>query len=311
MNAQRYRDVEAALWHSLDTEVREHTLSFEGGSRALRVLEVGEGDGEPVVFIHGASASGACWAPLLPALSGYRCLLVDRPGCGLSDRIPSRFRDIEALNHFADTFLASILDRLDIDAAHLVGNSFGGFFAVRSAAATPERVRRLGLFGYTVGAPLEKMPLVMRAGVVPGVGPLMASIPPPRRAVVSMMKQIGLGEAMAAGRISDEAIDWFHSLLRDTRTMRNEIRQNPPIMGPIKGLDPEFLLTDTLLGDVTAPALLVWGTEDFYGGAAAARTMTDALGEATLHMLPGAGHAPWLDDPETCADLLGAHLRTA
>lgn len=306
MNEDRHRGAEAALWSTFDLEPTEQFLSFEGGSRRVRVTEVGAG--EPVVFIHGASASGACWAQLVPALSGYRCLLVDRPGCGLSDRIPNGFRDVEALNRFADSFVASILDRLDIETAHVVGNSFGGFFAVRSAAATPERIERLALFGYTVGAPLDKMPFVMRVGVVPGIGPLMASIPPPRRAVVGMLKQIGLGEAMAAGRVSEEAIDWFHSLLRDTNTMRNEIRQNPPIMGPVKGLDPEFLLTDALLGDVRAPALLVWGTEDFYGGEAVARAMTAAMPDARLEMLPGAGHAPWMDDPERCGELLRTHL---
>ena len=48
------------------------------------------GEGPAVVFIHGASNGGSSWASLVARLDGFRCIMLDRPGCGLSDPLPTR-----------------------------------------------------------------------------------------------------------------------------------------------------------------------------------------------------------------------------
>ena len=54
----------------------------------LRVQELG--DGPPILFIHGANTSGTSWATLAAKLPSFRCLLLDRPGTGLSPALPAR-----------------------------------------------------------------------------------------------------------------------------------------------------------------------------------------------------------------------------
>ena len=53
-----------------------------------RALFAGPEDGIPVLFIHGGPTSGGTWAPLVPRVKGFRCLVLDRPGTGLSDPLP-------------------------------------------------------------------------------------------------------------------------------------------------------------------------------------------------------------------------------
>ena len=52
------------------------------------------------------------------------------------------------------------------------------------------------------------------------------------------------------------------------------------------------------LGSLTAPALVLWGTEDPYIPTTFASGYTAALGDAQLELVEGAGHWPWLDRPE-------------
>jgi pimeloyl-ACP methyl ester carboxylesterase len=148
----------------------------------------------------------------------------------------------------------------------------------------------------------------MRLSVVPGLGRALASVPPPRRAVLAMLRQVGLRQAIDAGRLSAEAVDSYHSLLRDTDTMRNELAGAPGVLRPIRGMNDEILLTDALLARVVAPVLFLWGDGDVFGGAATARTFVARLPAATLQLLPGAGHAPWMDDAAAVATPLAAFL---
>lgn len=58
----------------------------------VRIQEVG--DGRPVIFVHGAPVASSSWVLLADALrEEFRCILVDRPGCGLSDPLPNRPRN--------------------------------------------------------------------------------------------------------------------------------------------------------------------------------------------------------------------------
>ena len=104
----------------------------------------------------------------------------------------------------------------------VVATSLGGHYALRGAAAHPDRVDRLVEFGFVPGAPLAELPLSMRMATIPGLQKLVRAIPPTRGAVRAILRQLGMGDALADGRISPELLDWFHALLRDTRTMRHD-----------------------------------------------------------------------------------------
>ena len=68
--------------------------------------------GHPALFINGASNAGTSWMSLMVALEGFRCIALDRPGCGLSDPIAGgSLRDIDAVESYADELLGEVLDR--------------------------------------------------------------------------------------------------------------------------------------------------------------------------------------------------------
>ena len=67
----------------------------------------------------------------------------------------------------------------------------------------------------------------------------------------------------------------------------------------------------SLLAHVTVPTYFLWGVDDPVGGSAVARLFAQQLPAAELDMLPDAGHAPWIDDPDDVADRVGGFLRAA
>ena len=260
----------------------------------VRVQELGEGPA--VVFVHGGSNSGTSWAQLAAQLSGFRCVMLDRPGCGLSDPLDARFDDVKALGTFAEALIVDLLDAMNIDKAHVVATSFGGYVALRTAAAHPKRIGRMMQLGWTIGAPTAGFPLVMRITGVPALAWLMTHVPPNERMVRMMFRSIGLRQALDAGRISQELIDAYVALLRDTDTMRNEIKAGPRII-KLRGMNNSVLLPKSLLMKIRTPVYFLWGQGDPFGGEDIAREFVKAVPNCELEIMPGAGHAVWLDDP--------------
>ena len=256
-----------------------------------------------MLFVHGASTSGTSWAALASRMTGFRCLLLDRPGCGLSDPLREPFVDIASFAAFADTMLVDVLDALDLERAALVSTSLGGYFSLRTAAAHAHRIDQVVHLGWTIGAPMDHLPLVMRmVAAVRPVGRLMARMPLPERAVRSMLAQIGLRQALEAGRLPQEFVDWFGAMLRCTHTVRNDTDVMPPMFRPTGGMEEEILFTDDLLGRIEVPVDFLWGAEDPMGGADIASDFVPRIPGATLQLIEAGGHAVWLDDPDGIAD---------
>jgi pimeloyl-ACP methyl ester carboxylesterase len=301
----RYRRAEAALWASLGAEPAEARLRLDRTGAEVRVQELGAGP--TVVLVHGASNAGTSWAPLVARLDGFRCVVLDRPGCGLSPPLGCRLADMAAVRSFADDLVADVLDALAVDRAHVVGTSFGGYFALRAAAAHPERVDHLATLGWSFGAPVGATPLVMRIAAQPHLGRVATRIRPTERMARSMLRQIGLRAAVDAGRFGPAEMAWFLSLLRDTPTMRNEVDALPRVL-TMRGFDDATLLAADVLDRVAAPTYLLWGTDDPMGGPDIATAFAAGLPRAQLELLPGAGHAPWMDDPDLVAARLSAFL---
>ena len=296
MNETRYLQVEQRLWASLGLDPIERHVRLPHLDTPVRVQEFG--DGPLVVFVHGGSASGANWAPLLSYLNGFRCALLDRPGCGAS---PPYGRDIHTIDRFleyADTLIVDVLDALEAPTAHIVSTSLGGCFALRSAAAHPDRIDRIVEFGFVVGAPIGHVPISMRLATMPGVRRLMTSIPPTRGAVRAILRQLGLGPAWPTVGSPTSRSSGSSSLLRDTPTLRNESRLPPELL---KAAETSVSLPAELLAEVRCPVRFIWGGSDPFGGADVAEPFVRQLPDAELEIWPASGHAPWIDDPELAA----------
>lgn len=103
--------------------------------------DIGVPDGDPIVFLHGATDSRLTWELVVPAVCDtHRALLLDARGQGASDRDPNGY---DLLDSFVDDVI-TLCDGVLGRAAVLVGASHGGVIATAVAARRPDVVR--GLF---------------------------------------------------------------------------------------------------------------------------------------------------------------------
>lgn len=134
------------------TENPEIGQSLSLGGLATNVHD--QGQGEPVVLIHGSGPGVTAWANwrgVIPVLAKkFRVLAPDMLGFGYTERPADA-------NYTLDRWVQQVIDLLDakgIAQTDLVGNSFGGAVALATAIRHPDRVRRLVLMG-SVGVPFD------------------------------------------------------------------------------------------------------------------------------------------------------------
>jgi pimeloyl-ACP methyl ester carboxylesterase len=307
MDEERFRSSERAVWASVGVTPTERRVRLVRTGCTVRVQE--SGSGPAVLFVHGAASGGTSWADLVARLRGFRCAMVDRPGCALSDPLPAPLRRVEQIEAYADGFVADVLDALDLERAHVVATSYGGYFALRGAAAHPERFDRIVELGWTIGAPMSKVPFILRLLAVPGVGRVLSSVMPTNERVVRrMLRQAGLGRALDSGAFSPVAVAWFTSVLRDTPTMRNELSGTPRVILPIRGMNKRVLLPPPLRSSIPAAILFLWGDEDPNGDESVAAAFTAPFPDASLQLVARAGHSPWIDHPDHVTAAISAFL---
>jgi 3-oxoadipate enol-lactonase len=96
------------------------------------------GTGTPLVFLHGVGSDRSVWRPQLEHFAGRRpCFAFDYPGYGDSALMPGATRDDYARAMFA------AMDALGIERAHVCGLSLGGVVAIAMHHAAPERCASL------------------------------------------------------------------------------------------------------------------------------------------------------------------------
>jgi pimeloyl-ACP methyl ester carboxylesterase len=300
---QRIRMAEGELFAHYDLDVEEGFVDLPSTKLRLRVLSVGSGP--DLVMLHGVSLAAAVWAPWLNELKGYRTLLVELPGHGLS--APFTYR-IGSVREQSIRLLDDLFAVLDLEAPSIVGHSLGGMFALWHAAARPGKIASLVAIG-DPGAALPgvqvKMPLSLLT--VPGLGRTMLSSPLPRAVYRRLLGQ-GLSPA-AANSLSDVMVD----------VLRHACRRggNPRTVGSLMhAIDhfrrprPETLMSDMELARIETPTLFCWGDQDPFLSPQKARPSVAKIPRAVLHEVVG-GHAPWFEDPVGCATAIIHHLRAA
>lgn len=291
-----YREAERRLWAHYGATPKEHFLDLERPRLRVRVQEVGTGD--PVLFVHGAPNSGSTWAPLVASLPDFRCLLLDRPGTGLSEVLDYASVDMRAR---AVDVLTSVLAALGIDRLPIVASSAGGAWTFWLTLARPDAVTRMVQMGCPALVSGMQTPGFMRLLALPGLGSLIARLPASRGAGRSTMRQLGHAASVDAGRIPDPLWEWSYHLNRDTPTMRSEVALITRGLTWRGAVRPEVELRDEELRRIQQPTLFLWGEDDPFGGPELARHLASIMPNATLELFPNSGHLPWLDDPATFA----------
>jgi 2-hydroxy-6-oxonona-2,4-dienedioate hydrolase len=287
---ERYRRAERAFWDTYGLAPAERFVKVGSPPVRLRVQELGSG--APVLFVNGTGGPGAYFAPLLGALHGVRCLVLDRPGWGLSAPVDYSGRPYGTVTA---ALLRETLDALGIDRACLVGGSIGSLWALRLAQAHPERVDRVVLLG---GGPLIAeipVPRFIRLLRSP-LGKLIIRVPEKPPMVAKQLAGLGHATGHEPGQVPATFVDWRVAQSRETDWRRHERDMIRCVVGR-DGFAPGFVLQDAEVAGIGQPTLMVYGTADPVGSVDIWRRFTDRLPQGELEVVDGGGHLVWYDDP--------------
>jgi pimeloyl-ACP methyl ester carboxylesterase len=251
------------------------------GTRRGRLSTLEAGIGDPVIALHGLGATKASLLPTVAALAD---------SFGDSDKPLGAPYDAR----FFARSVTALLDALELDRAHLVGNSLGGRVALEVALHAPSRVQRLGLLAPSMAWRKER-PWAKLLRLVP---PELGAIQPAPRAIVEAIVDRsvpGAAEGWAAAGV-DEFMRSY--LTRRGRAAFYAAARQIYLEEP-NGENGFW----TRLKTLQPPALWVWGRKDTLVPLAFARHVTDALPDSE-HLELDCGHVPQLERPrETHAAL--------
>jgi pimeloyl-ACP methyl ester carboxylesterase len=256
---------------------------IETDEGAISVTEAGTGP--PVLLLHGLGATKVSFLPTVAALAdAHRAIAVDLPGFG--DSVKPIRAGYDAA-YFAKAIVA-LLDALELERAHVVGNSMGGRVAIEVGLRAPARVTRLGLLAPSLAWLRDRPWAPMLRLVAPQLGLIQ---PAPRAAVEAIVRRVIPGaqeEWTAAG------IDEF---LRSYLTPRGRAAfyaaaRNIYLEEPY-GRDGLW----TRLPDLEPPALFVWGRRDGLVPIRFADHVRRAIPGAQ-HLELDCGHVPQLERPK-------------
>ncbi len=246
--------------------------------------------GQPLVFLHGYGSSLSDWRGIIPSVcETNRCLLLDLPGFGWSDKLKGRYRPADLA-----VVVAKAMDEVGMQRAHIVAHSWGSAVALSLALGQPKRVLSLCLTGaWVYYDQLTSFFLWARA---PGLGEALFTLfydeqPELRyRAVFHKPDQ----------HVKDEKIDRIRDVLDMPGFKRAALQA---------ARDQNLETLETRYSSVHQETLLIWGREDkvslpFYG-----HRLHGDLPYSRLELLPGTGHAPQIEAPRAWARLLLDHLQ--
>ena len=241
------------------------------------------GNGPALLLLHGFTGSAATWAPLIAAWRDrYSCVAVDLLGHGQSDAPadPDRYGMAATV-----TDLIAILDALGIARTHLLGYSLGGRVALSLAVAQPDCIGGLVLESASPGLAMA----AERAARVAADEELAARIERDGvAAFVEHWEALPLWASQAALPGTTRAALHTQRLHNRATGLANSLR------GLGTGAQPSL---HDQLGRLQVPTLCLAGTLDAKF-VAIAEDLTVALPQAQLALIPGAGHATHLEQPD-------------
>ena len=244
-----------------------------------------DGDGDPVLMVHGLGGTSNTWTALAGAFARMKRVRFDLPGSGRSDRVEGAL----SIARYVQAALRA-LAVAGVERAHVVGHSMGTIVAAHLAAEYPRMVRSLALFGPLL-APPDPVRANLRARGAKARAEGMQDI-------ADALVQAATSSSTKASRPA--AVAFVRESL---------MRQSPD--GYARSCEA---LADAQAADasrIACPTLLVTGDEDGVAPPNAVRQMGEriAAGGAPVEVevLRGCGHWTPIEMPDDCTRLLRAH----
>jgi len=268
----------------------------------VRLHYVDEGEGEPIVLLHGNPTWSYLYRRFIPPLSeSHRCLAPDYMGFGRSDKPLDR--PYALAKHIEN--LTALLNHLELSDITLVMQDWGGPIGLGFAVDHPERVKRLVILNTwafrlpegTRLAPLLELfrqPHVGEA-MVQGLNLFVEGFLP-----AGIYQQERLNDIMPAYRAPFP--DW-NSRIGTLRFPRDipvgDVHPSTPTMGHIQDN----------LGKLRVPTIIIWGMHDPAIPSALIEAWTAVYPHAEVHRLQTASHFLQEDEPEEIVSLIQGFLK--
>lgn len=267
-----------------------------------RIASGAQGEGEPVVFLHGTPSSSLIWRNVAPRVSqqGCRAHVFDLLGFGLSER--PQDSQVDTSISAQVEILKAMLDHWGLERFHLVAHDIGGGIAQRFGVFHPERLTSLTMIDVVS----------------------YDSYPSPRT-----RKQMGQGlEALA--KTPDDVHrshfrDWLLSAVHDKETFADGpletyldyisgwIGQPSLFQHQVRHYDPVHTMevADRLSDLGQLPVQLIWGANDGWQMVDWAHKLHDAIPGSRLTVLEECGHFAPEDRPDQIGALVLDHIEAA
>ena len=263
--------------------IHGHQIAYRRGGR-----------GPVLLLLHGIAGSSQTWIPAMELLARkYTVVAPDFVGHGHSAKPSGDY----SLGNFAN-WMRDLMTVLDIDRATVVGQSFGGGVAMQFAYQFPERCERLvlvdaGGLGRDVNWVLRLVTLPAAEYVLPVVFP-------------SFVRGWGDRVARVAGRVGIRNVPAME-VWRSYRSLTEREQRQAFVRTMRAVIDPggqTVSAMDRLYLAEHIPTLIVWGEHDRIIPVAHAYEALKAAPHSRLEVLPGVGHFPQSEDPETFVAIL-------
>jgi 3-oxoadipate enol-lactonase len=239
----------------------------------------------PLMFCHGLGGNHASWFQQVPEFArDYFVITWDHRGFGLSSDRNSSSGPAHAV-----TDLTAVLDNLDVERVHLVGQSMGGWTALGFVIREPDRVLTLTLADTIAGVYTPEIAAALQ-------GTLQQDGMP------SSDWENVLGQHPALGRG-----------FRQTNPVGAYLYQQIAGFGPARHAEimvglGKTAYRDNSLRDVQTPVLFLVGEQDELFPPAMVRSVAPKFSNAQVVELPGAGHSPYFETPRAWNDALRQFL---
>lgn len=241
------------------------------------------GTGPAVLLLHGFPLDHTIWERQVDRLAAHhRVILVDLPGMGKSRPLPAA--EVPTIALIAEQVFA-LMDARKLGEAAVVGHSMGGYIALAMAQMAPWRVTGLALVG------TQALP----------------DSPEARTRRIAMIRQM---QEQGTGAVAEAMLD---KLFAPSLPADSPLRAQVDAMirrSSVQGLKAALLAMahrpdmSASLYDIAVPTLILTGTEDQATPPERSEAMAEAIPDAELVRVPGAGHMLMMEAPEAVTEAL-------
>jgi len=243
---------------------------------------IDEGQGKPILMVHGNPTWSFYWRNLVSGLADtHRAIAVDHLGCGLSDK-PADYS--YCLSQHIDN-LVEFVTQLDLSEITLVVHDWGGAIGLGSALKLPDRFERFVLFN-TGAFPPPFVPLRINACRLPVFGTL---------AIRGFNAFAGLATSMAVEKRSSLSAEEKAGLLAPYDSWTNRIANDRFVKDiPTSPRHPTWQVLEEIEKGLPSladrPVQMIWGMRDWCFRPECLDRLLNSFPDAEVHRLEEVGH---------------------